>query len=178
MIQISNYCRVKGHIRLIEISPEDDALLRPNLKQGQFKRLWNHINKRVVYEKDNLITINGYTLLARQLAWAGRKNKNPFEVHQIWATSNAETVAETDETAQFCTFGTNAIITPAVVRFYPTGISVVYLARVGPPEGNFGIKKIGLVSKNRILLAETNIDYTKASGTIIFIEYSIIFGGA
>jgi hypothetical protein len=116
-------------------------------------------------------------LLNKQIAWAGRKNKNPFELTHIWATSNSTTVASSDTTADFCVFGTDAIATPSIVRFYPTGIDVVYLARLGPPEGNFRIRKIGLVTKNKVLVAEANTDYTKSTGTTIFIEYHIILGG-
>ncbi len=119
--------------------------------------------------KRNLITNKGKIELAKALA-----RKSTFKPYQVWATDNATAPAITDTTADFADMGSGDACEPAkIINDYLAGNENIYVAIFGVATGNFHQLKLGLVTKNRVLIAEVTVDYTKAAGDAERIEWGL-----
>lgn len=119
------------------------------------------VGGKVVHEDHNLITNNGLAMLCN--AMMGYP-VTPF--YAIWITDNTDTPLVTDTTAEFCDAGTDAFATPNVDKPYRVGKKIYIECDVGLQTGNFNWKKLGLVSKNDILVSEKVVDIDTKDNTV------------
>ena len=125
------------------------------------------INGEIVLETHNLITDLGKRAIAKALAGKGMETPK-----YIWISNNTTAPAASDEADDFATLGVNAFcgVTIDNIRYQPTYTEMT--AMLGKPDGNFTWKKLGVVSSNRLLLAEVAINFAgKTSSDCAQIEW-------
>ena len=125
------------------------------------------INGVVVLYKHNLITDLGKRAIAKALAGKGMETPK-----FVWISDNTTAPAASDEADDFATLGVNAFcgVTIDNIRYQPTYTEMT--AMLGKPDGNFTWKKLGIVSANRLLLAEVAVNFAgKTSSDCAQIEW-------
>ena len=125
------------------------------------------INGEIVLETHNLITDLGKRAIAKALAGKGMETPK-----YIWISNNTTAPAASDEADDFATLGVDAFcgVTIDNIRYQPTYTEMT--AMLGKPDGNFTWKKLGVVSNNRLLLAEVAINFAgKTSSDCAQIEW-------
>ena len=112
------------------------------------------INGEVVLETHNLITDLGKRAIAKALAGKGMETPK-----YIWISDNTTAPVASDEADDFATLGVNAFcgVTIDNIRYQPTYTEMT--AMLGKPDGNFTWKKLGIVSRNNLLLAEVAVNF-------------------
>ena len=125
------------------------------------------INGVVVLYKHNLITDLGKRAIAKALAGKGMETPK-----FVWISDNTTAPVASDEADDFATLGVNAFcgVTIDNIRYQPTYTEMT--AMLGKPDGNFTWKKLGIVSANRLLLAEVAVNFAgKTSSDCAQIEW-------
>lgn len=111
---------------------------------------------------DIITTLGKHALLQ---GWLPEQTTN---IKYIWLTDNSGAPAITDTTADFCNSSTDelAILEVDTQLCYKTGTSVIYLGLAGKATGNFNILKMGLVTAQGVLVAESTLNITKANDEV------------
>lgn len=125
------------------------------------------INGEIVLETHNLITDLGKRAIAKALAGKGMETPK-----FVWISDNTTAPAASDEADDFATLGVDAFcgVTIDNIRYQPTYTEMT--AMLGKPDGNFTWKKLGIVSANRLLLAEVAVNFAgKTSSDCAQIEW-------
>lgn len=125
------------------------------------------INGEIVLETHNLITDLGKRAIAKALAGKGMETPK-----YIWISDNTTAPVASDEADDFATLGVNAFcgVTIDNIRYQPTYTEMT--AMLGKPDGNFTWKKLGIISNNRLLLAEVAVNFAgKTSSDCAQIEW-------
>ena len=125
------------------------------------------INGEIVLETHNLITDLGKRAIAKALAGKGMETPKC-----IWISNNTTAPAASDEADDFAVYGVDAFcgVTIDNIRYQPTYTEMT--AMLGKPDGNFTWKKLGVVSNNRLLLAEVAVNFAgKTSSDCAQIEW-------
>lgn len=125
------------------------------------------INGEIVLETHNIITDLGKRAIAKALAGKGMETPK-----YIWISDNTTAPVASDEADDFATLGVNAFcgVTIDNIRYQPTYTEMT--AMLGKPDGNFTWKKLGIISNNRLLLAEVAVNFAgKTSSDCAQIEW-------
>ena len=125
------------------------------------------INGVIMLESHNLITDLGKRAIAKALAGKGMETPK-----FVWISDNTTAPVASDEADDFATLGVNAFcgVTIDNIRYQPTYTEMT--AMLGKPDGNFTWKKLGIVSANRLLLAEVAVNFAgKTSSDCAQIEW-------
>ncbi len=125
------------------------------------------INGVIVLYKHNLITDLGKRAIAKAIAGKGMETPK-----YLWISDNITAPAASDDASDFATLGVDAFcgVTIDNIRYQPTYTEMT--AMLGKPDGNFTWKKLGIVSRNNLLLAEVAVNFAgKTSSDCAQVEW-------